>query len=229
MNMDEEHKKIKTKEVIDGLECGQFKHAHDIVTLLTNLPAEYLKEIETLRFEYLAFAHCPSQENPLGWETYYGPYYVFANDDGKTAKVPFNQEDVTDDVIKYWKKRAFESNNPFLYMRYADLVVDYHVAKIHEVEDVHKYLERHVDGIINLSNMIVRGEYDDHRESVAMGVFDGMKRVSQLIIQFNFFQKVQNLAELCFALEKKVGDDETPGLWDILLTCLCSAKGFLGG
>lgn len=152
------------------------------------------------------------------WSTYYGPMFVGHRNDDESIKV-YNPDIkwVTEGHIAYWEKRAAETHNPLMCMRYAGLVFDFKKALFSKEPDFQTIKRKYIQSIID----VVNGEYYAHSVEGYYFLDRGFECAVALRQQDLIEQAKQALA----MLDKKYEiEDKSPGLWGrgfkILLTFL---------
>ncbi len=64
------------------------------------------------------------KEKEEGWGIYYGPYSVCSTQNGDRVEIP-SIDQITKEVVDYWKVRAEGVISPILISRYSDLVIEF--------------------------------------------------------------------------------------------------------
>jgi hypothetical protein len=170
---------------------------------------------ETLLAEIMAFEFIENYPNPeTGWGTYYGPLMTFNDKEKGNVEVPSIKE-ITSSMIEYWEKRAIESKSPILKTRYADLVWDF-TEKIKGVKPDYKMAVTVIESIIDIA------ERDLHKYQVS--VIAKLKRALSLALSLNSEELISKVKGAMIAYEKKVAEDDKPGLWGFSFDSLLKNK-----
>lgn len=106
---------------------------------------------QELRFEWVAFSlfwYNNLEDNPR--ETYYWPFSIMRIDENRVQETPWRSF-ITKDALNYREKRAFEEENPFLRLRYADLVFD--LYKLWNIKFNYKLLDIIIDSLVESLSM----------------------------------------------------------------------------
>jgi len=165
--------------------------------------------------EQTAFDYFPENlKDASGWGTYYGPMYILPNDKGQMVEYPSIQN-IDREIILYWEKRAIESKNPLFYTRYADLVIDFSNSIINKNSDI-VFFQKVIDGYVT----IVDNELVSPIESLKK-----IKRALSLSIRINDTKRIQECANSLIRFEKKIAEDDKPGLWGNSLRLLILDNG----
>lgn len=104
-------------------------------------------------YEQLAFRLQPQYGNNPWGHYYYGPQITFRGAKGLPIYSPAIDE-ITPEVVEYWKKRLTNSNNPLLKLRYATLVWDFQPSICHQPNDGTLYRN-----IVDDSLEVCNGDY----------------------------------------------------------------------
>jgi len=155
--------------------------------------------------EFFAFSYFPSDSGESEWGTYYGSEISGTDKNGALAEFPA-RESITEAAIKYYKKRANETKNASLKYRYSDLVIDFEKKLSKKVDII--YYQYAIDSVITLL-----------KKSDLHGVVlkNMLERAACLAKWVNDKERMNNLKKASIAFEKKVAEDDKPGLWGFTL------------
>jgi len=138
-----------------------------------------------------------------GWETYYGPMFVFSNGGGTATEWP-SVKKVTEQIINYWTDRAKTAKHPVLRARYADLVWDF--QKVVTNESPHYSIAQIViDSTIEIAQ---RNCY-----APEVNVIRKLERALSLACALNDNARIKKVAGAIIAYEDTITDDSKLGLW----------------
>ena len=154
--------------------------------------------------EAMAFDFCEDyHDKTTGWGTYYGPMFVFNNEDGTATESP-SVKKVTEQIIEYWTDRAKTAKHPVLRARYADLVWDF--QKVATNESPHYSMAQIViDSIIEIA------QRDCYTPEV--NVVKKLERALSLASALNDNSRLKKVADATIAYEDAITDDSKLGLW----------------
>lgn len=156
--------------------------------------------------EFLAFSYfAESADKKSDWDMYYGPELLGTKADGSIHEFPA-RESVTEEALNYYKKRADEVNNLSLKYRYSNLVVDFQ-QKLRIKIDV-KYFQSTIDALIEL---IEKSDLE------GIVLIQKLSRAVSLTKTINDLKRLEKLKKASIKLEKKVAEDDKPGLWGFTL------------
>jgi len=163
----------------------------------SELPMEFIAE--AIAFDF----HEDYQNQTTGWGTYYGPLFVFANDDGTAIESPSIRK-VTEQIIKYWIERAKTAKHPILRSRYADLVWDF--SKTVTNKPAH-YTMAHIviDSVIEIA------EKNCHKYETA--TITKLKRALSLAVATNDNSRIERVRDNIISYEDSIAEDSKLGLW----------------
>lgn len=168
-----------------------------------------------LRAEMIAFNFLEDYRNSeTGRGTYYGPIITFKDKEKGYIEFP-SIKDITPSIIDYWEKRAVESKNPILKVRYADLVWEFS-NKVKETSPDYKIAIIVIEGIIDIANR------DLHKYQVS--VITKLKRALSLALSLNNDELTSKVKKTIIAYEDKVAQDDKPGLWGLSFDLLLMNK-----
>ncbi len=170
---------------------------------------------DILIWEQIAFAFIENYSNEKsGWGTYFGPMSILPNKEGKIVEYPSIRK-ITPETISYWRKRAKESSNPIFRARYSNLVWDFS-EKITGESPHYSIAQIYIDSIIEIA------EKDFHKHSV--NVIKKLERALSIALSINDRSRINRLIETIISYERKIGDDEKPGLWGFSYELLIKNK-----
>ena len=140
----------------DNPEKKGFDYNDVISEIGKQLPDEE-KALPEVRSEILAMQFQDNTGHDV-WNTYYGPFATGV--ENVTGKPVFRPDIawVKAEDIDYWTKRASETGNPLMKMRYAGLVFDFHKKITGREADYRTIKLPYVQSIIN----VVKGGYYDY-------------------------------------------------------------------
>lgn len=130
---------------------------NDVISAIGKLLPDEQKSLPEVRSEILAMQFQDNTGHDV-WNTYYGP---FATGVENVTGRPIYRPDiawVTAEDITYWTKRAQETGNPLMKMRYAGLVFDFHKKITGKDADYKTIKLPYVQSVIN----VVKGGYYDY-------------------------------------------------------------------
>lgn len=159
---------------------------------------------DILIWEQMAFDFIEKYPNEKsGWGTYFGPSFVLPNEEGKMVEYPSIQR-ITSKIISYWEKRAKESTYPIFKARYSNLVWDFS-EKITGKKPHYSNAQLYIDSIIEIA------EKDLHKYS--LDAIEKLERALSLALSINDKERINRLIEAIISYERKIGEDDKPGLW----------------
>jgi len=170
---------------------------------------------DVLIWEQMAFDFTENYpDDKSGWGTYFGPMFVFPNEEGKMVEYPSIQK-ITPDIISYWEKRAKESENPILKARYSNLVWDFS-EKVKGEKPHYTIAQVFIDSVVEIA------EKDLHKYSV--DVIKKLGRALSIALSTNDKQRINKLADTIIVYERKIAEDDKPGLWGFSYELLVKNK-----
>jgi len=135
--------------------------------------------------------------------TYYGPQFVFPNDQGEMAEFPSAQR-LNDNILDYWKTRAIETRHPLVALRYADLFVDFYKHGGKTREGFFEMAKRVIDMTIEICKSSLD---DDH------GCITKLGRAFKVAKLMGLGYRIDDLKKTAIATEQRIAQDDKPGLW----------------
>ncbi len=187
--------------IIEKIERYNWNQYYDLAWIIKNKLDDKLKNKIILN-EYLAFQLHVSYDKLSNWWTNYWPYVILRNDDWTFTESPWKGY-ITSETIKYWKKRAKETDNLFLKFRYLDLIYD--------LEENITWNKVDYKNIISLIKTWI--------EAIKEKVFtdldwkDILKRLLSVIISINKVDEYRNIFQIIINYEKSITIDDKPWLW----------------
>ncbi len=159
---------------------------------------------DILTWEQMAFAFTENYtDNNSGWGTYFGPMFVLSDKKGKTVEYPSIRK-ITPEVISYWEKRTKESINPVFKARYSSLVWDFS-EKITGKKPHYSIAQIYIDSVVEIAEKGV------HKYSA--NVIKKIERALSLALSISDKKRINRLIETTISYERKIGEDDKPGLW----------------
>ncbi len=153
---------------------------------------------ELTAFQFMADYH----NKDTGWGTYHGPMMVFKNQQGQFVEFPSIQQ-IDEETLNYWRKRAEASTHPILIFRYANLVFDFEPVVLKKGIDF-TLAQKVIDSAIKSCLDCL----DD-----ALGCRSKLSRALNLAVQINDSSRITRLKDCIIATEQKFAEDDKPGLW----------------
>lgn len=205
-------------EILDSFDksSGKTFDEHDIASELKQLIPEDKSKVEMdLRAELMAFEFVEDYpNNETSWGTYFGPMFVINNNDGTATESP-SIKLVTTEIIEYWTKRAYESQNPILVARYSGLVWDFQ-NQITGTKPNHKIARLYAQSLIDtsISKTYKREVY----------VFKKIERALEISSALNDDVLIEKCKLSLIAFEKDNSQDSKPGLWGYCYDLLIGNK-----
>lgn len=169
---------------------------------------ENLSDAENERFESQAEVLAMSFSDNGGdiWGTYYGPTITFQrNSDGKNVYRP-DKAKITSSHIEYWKKRAAETNNALLKMRYTGLVCDFEQLVTGEKPDFKTAQLANIQAIMDVVEQ-------DMPEFPYAGIVFSEHGITKAI-RLGQTELTEKFIKVLLAYEKKYAQDVLPGIWE---------------
>ena len=193
------------KEVLDKYDreikpITESEFSHEILSLrnekdTSEPPMQWIAEA-------IAFDFCENHQSS-GWGTYYGPMFVFNNDDGTATESPSIRK-VTEQMIGYWSGRAQTAKHPVLRARYADLVWDFSKVVTKKFPH-HTMAQIAIDSIVE----IAQGNYHKQRSNI----IKKLGRALSLALSLNDTDRINKVRDAIVDYEDSVTQDLKLGLW----------------
>lgn len=149
-----------------------------------------------------SFAETDTNE-PSHWGTYYGPRNSRTTKSGETIESP-SIEDVTPEMLAYWKERVKAATHPRLRVRYADLAYDFGEQVTGEKPD-YRLARIVIDETLRIVALQAYGHVIEvHRK---------FKRALDLAIRLNDKLRVEQICSTVIAFEDQTAEDDALGTW----------------
>ncbi|ADH60473.1 conserved hypothetical protein [Thermoanaerobacter mathranii subsp. mathranii str. A3] len=162
------------------------------------------KPPNTILWEQLAFAFIEDYpKDKSNWGTYFGPMATFSNKEGQIIEYPSIFE-ITPEIIHYWEQRTQESKHPILKARYSNLVWDFS-EKIINKKPHYSFAQIYVDSVIEIACKDLH-EYE-------IDTIQKLKRALSLALAINDKDRIEKLKDAIINYEKKIAENDKPGLW----------------
>ena len=187
----------------DALEKKRF-YAHDVTSELSQVSDEDKTTLD-FRYEMLAFSLVPSV-NETEWGTHYGPQFYGKNSDGTPVTFP-EFSSINNDAVLYWEKRAQETANPLLKMRYCGLTWDFKRIVCND-----KYPNWLFDAYVQSILDVVNGDYEPH-DVITVNDLESLAQLG------NKSEKYKEEIKKAFTRfdDERTKDDNAARLWGALL------------
>lgn len=194
------------KEVLnkyDALEKKRF-YAHDVTSELSQVSDEDKTTLD-FRYEMLAFSLVHSV-NETEWGTHYGPQFYGKKSDGTPVTFP-EFSSINNDAVLYWEKRAQETANPLLKMRYCGLTWDFKRIVCND-----KYPNWLFDAYVQSILDVVNGDYEPH-DVITVNDLESLAQLG------NKSEKYKEEIKKAFTRfdDERTKDDNAARLWGALL------------
>ncbi len=163
----------------------------DIQIALAEIPVPERKLFSNF-VEWMAFAFSEGGNND--WNTFYGPLFV-RNDGGC---VP-SKDDITKEVLDYWKSRGTEAVNPLIKARYYGLLVDFGSKCSIEIRKQYLYLLLE----------IVKCKFPKYTINSA----NKLKRAFQIAITSKDVEDITSVKNAIDVFDKECTKDNEVGIW----------------
>lgn len=185
---------------------------YENILMELNSVDESEKSKSEFTFEQLAFRLQPQHgDNPWG-RYHYGPQFTFSDASGLPVYSPALDE-ITNEVVVYWKGRLADCVNPLLTFRYATLVWDFQPSICHQSNDGALYRT-----IVDAALEVCNGDYLTHP----------VLTVNTLEYLFAFVnKKSEDLTKVKDAykdFEQRHSDDNTVRYWSSRFQLLLTNK-----
>ena len=189
---------------------------HEVSSSLKQLiPEDRLNIPEDLKAELMAFDFTEDYPNKeTGWGTYFGPLFVWNNNDGTATESP-SIKLVTKEILDYWTERISISKNPILIARYSGLIWDFQF-KILGTKPNHQIARTYVKALIDTSK---GGEYKRD-----VYVYKKLERALLVALGINDDILINDCKEALIEFEKLHSQDTKPGLWGYCFDLLIGNK-----
>lgn len=209
---------MTTNDILNEFDTNDRKNfdEHDVVLALgTIIPEDKSLIDDELNAEIMAFDFSENYQNKTtGWGTYFGPKFVWNNDDGTATEYP-SITLITSTMINYWEKRAHESINPILKSRYSGLVWDFK-KKITGDNPSHDICRLYINSLLDSAN----GDFHKYEVST----FVKLQRALNLAITINDTSLIEGVKNAILSFETRHSVDDKPGLWGYSFDLLVGNK-----
>jgi len=190
---------------------------HNIANKIKSFAKEKFGENipDILLWEQMAFDLVENYTNKeTGWGTYFGPFYVLPNEQGQMMEYPSIQL-LTPEIINYWEKRAKKSTHPILKARYSNLVWDFS-EKITGKKPSPAIAQIFIDAVIEIA--------EKNLHKYERSVITKLERALSLALSINDKERLNNLIDTIISYERKIAEDDKPGLWGFSYELLFNNK-----
>ncbi|CRK80378.1 DUF4209 domain-containing protein [Neobacillus massiliamazoniensis] len=176
---------------------------YEIATLIKNT-FEKTEDTFTVKCEAMAFDFSDDYtDKDSGWGTYYGPKFIFSNEDGTVTVYPSISE-VDSYMIQYWEQRAENAHNPIFKSRYADLVWEFS-RQITGKNPSHSIAHIVIDNNIRIA--------EEELYIYEINVIKKLERALDLAVSLKDSRRIEEVKQTIFKTEQNIAIDEKPGLW----------------
>lgn len=193
------------KEALMLFDNPEKKHFHyfDVSNAIAQLPEEITTSFEA-QAEYLAMSF---QDNTgeKHWNTYLGPMSTWVRKDTGEEVLQPDISFIKPEHITYWERRASETANPLMSMRYTGLVLDFKKKVTGDNPDYRTIILPYIKAVIKCVE-------DDYVVHEVEGYFK-MERALQMSASINNTQLFEKAQQVLWDYDQKHGKDESPGLW----------------
>lgn len=177
---------------------------------LEGLP-EDIKNTFECKSEHVAFSLMPQHSVSL-WGTYYGSFIKGKKEDGTPFEYP-SKEQITENVINYWRKRVDECENPYLQFRYCDLVYDLGTTLLNQ-----KFDYRFLDKLLSLATTVADEDYPS-APYITCNILERAFRISKTQEQRD------QIKQAFYKFENKYANkDSRPKYWRTLFSLMLEFK-----
>lgn len=182
-----------------------FKTENEFLEVIKKLYTDLKLEGNDL-YESHIFAYYPNDNmSHSSWDTYYGPLFTSSSKDGNVHEYPA-LDTVNIDLLTYCKKRALETDNPQMKLRYADVFIDFaEKLKAKKEYEIYKI-------VIDSTIILIKNSEINAIERIKI-----LKRAINLAKSFNDEKSLMKLKLASIQLESTIAEDELPGLWGFTL------------
>lgn len=187
--------------IYDNPEEKGFEY-YDVNDAIKQLPEEVVKS-DAAQYEMLAmlFSEGSSDE----WGTYFGPMLTGKAQDGTPVYFP-DRKSLTPNCIAHWERRATDTRNPYIRMRYAGLVNEFKKEVTNVEPDYRTIKLPYVESIVE----VIEGGYCHH----AILNFMLIERALSCAKSWHNEKLIDRVKETFFKLDVQYRDElETPGYW----------------
>lgn len=193
------------KEALQLFDNPEKRHFHyfEVSNAIAQLPEEITSSFEA-QAEYLAmeFQDKTGKEH---WNTYLGPMTTWVRKDTGEEVLRPDISYIKLEHIAYWERRASETANPLMAMRYTGLILDFKRKVTGNKPDYRTIILPYIEAVIKC----VEGDYVVHEVE---GYFK-MERALEMAATINNTQLFEKAQQVLWDYDHKHGKDESPGLW----------------
>lgn len=183
---------------------------YQILNDLEELP-EDIKDTFEYKCEQIAFSLMP-QHSESSWGTYYGSYIKGKKEDGTPVEYP-SREQITEEVVNYWRNRVDECENPYLRFRYCDLVYDLGTTLLGQ-----KFDYKLLDKLLSLATTVADDDYPSD-PYITCDILERAFRISKTKEQRDKIKQAFNNFE-----NKYANNDSHPQYWGTLFSLMLEYK-----
>lgn len=193
-------------QIYDNPEKKKFYY-FDVSGDIKNLPDDVCHSQEA-QSEILAMSF---QDNTGSehWGSYLGPMTTWVRKDTGEEVLRPDISYIKPEHIAYWERRACETANPLMAMRYAGLVLDFKKKATGDKPDYRKIILPYIEAVIKCVE-------DDYVVHEVEGYFK-MERALHMSAAINNTQLFEKAQQVLWDYDHKHGKDESPGLWGAIL------------
>lgn len=177
---------------------------------LEELP-EDIKGTFEYECEQIAFSLMPQHSESL-WGTYYGSFIKGKKENGTPVEYP-SREQITEEVVNYWRNRVDECENPYLQFRYCDLVYDLGTILLGQ-----KFDYELLDRLLSLTTIVAKEAYPSHPH-ITCHILARAFRISKTEEQRNKIKQAFHYFESRYA-----NNDSHPTYWGTLFSLMLEFK-----
>jgi len=209
--------KQKLDEKLAELELVSGVSEHEIESALLALRVADSEESSCKEWQYevLAFSFREHLLNGTkGMGTYFGPMMVSKTEDGNTVESPSIQQ-IDEETIIYWQKRAETATNPLLRARYAGLIWDLSERAVGG-NPSHSMARIHCEAILRIA--------DNKLHQFEVDVVRKLEHALSVSISLNDQALIKQAKHAIMRYEHEVAEDAKPGLWGFSFDLLVGNK-----
>lgn len=193
------------KNLMDELELELKLDERTVEVRLRSLRTEAAIEppCKEFLYELMAFAFMETSSHGSHWGTYFCPQMVRTNPDGSTIEFP-SLSNVDAQTISFWISRCKQTSNAVMKARYSDLVWDL-CSKCTGEKPSHAFALASANALLT----VVENEMYLH----SIDSIQKLRRAFTLGISLSNQPLVERAKNAALSLEKRISDDNKPGLW----------------
>lgn len=173
-----------------------------------NIPDSVFADI--LAFDFSENYH----EKSDGWGTYFGPLFASKSNEGEIIQYP-DIKQVTSLILSFWEKRTNELKHPILLQRYNLLIYEFYKIVTGSIPD-YKFAVNAINNIISIA--------DNECYSDDIYVFEKLEYALILALKVNNADLIEKTYKALISFEKKVAENNKPGLWGHAFVLLDNKK-----